>query len=149
MYDVFLSFRGETRASFVSHLYTTLRNAGLCVFRDDDEIQRGDHLSVSLLQAIKSSKIFVIVLSPNYANSRWCMQELENIMEIHRAMGVVAVPVFYKVDPSEVRNQKGKFGEAFKDLMSKKSVDDYTKKKWKMALLEVGGIAGFVIINSK
>jgi len=48
--EVFLSFRGEdTRASFISHLYASLQNAGINVFRDDDSLQRGDHISTSLL----------------------------------------------------------------------------------------------------
>jgi hypothetical protein len=100
---VFLSFRGEdTRAKFISHLYASLQNAGIYVFRDDDEIQRGDRISVSLLQAIGKSRISIVVLSRNYANSRWCMLELENIMDISRTQGMVVVPVFYEIDPSEV-----------------------------------------------
>ncbi|MED6197377.1 hypothetical protein PIB30_055887 [Stylosanthes scabra] len=111
IYDVFLSFRGEeTRATFTSHLYTSLANAGIYVFRDDDEIRRGDRISVSLLQAIRASRISVVVLSRHYANSRWCLQELENIMECRRAISQVVVPVFYGVDPSDVRNQTGLFG---------------------------------------
>ncbi|MCH79267.1 TIR-NBS-LRR RCT1 resistance protein [Trifolium medium] len=45
MYDVFLSFRGEdSRAKFISHLDSSLQNAGIEVFKDDDGIQRGDLL---------------------------------------------------------------------------------------------------------
>jgi len=107
-----LSFRGDdTRAKFISHLYTALENAGIYVFRDNDEIQRGDQISASLLQAIGQSKISIVVLSRSYANSRWCMLELENIMDISRAQGMVVVPVFYEIDPSDVRNQTGEFGE--------------------------------------
>jgi hypothetical protein len=150
IYDVFLSFRGEdTRAKFISHLYTTLENAGIYVFRDDDEIQRGDHISVSLLRAIGKSRISVVVLSRNYANSRWCMLELENIMYISRTQGMVVVPVFYEIDPSEVRHQTRKFGEDFESLLSKMSVDTPKLSNWKTALAEVGGTAGIVIINSR
>lgn len=147
---MFLSFRGEdSRAKFTSHLYASLQNVGLHVFRDDDEIQRGEQLSVSLLQAIGQSKISIVVLSKNYANSRWCMVELEHIMEIHRTKGLIVVPLFYEVDPSEVRHQKGKFGEAFEELVSRIKIDEDRKKNWKTALLEVGGLAGEVIINSR
>ncbi|CAK8533386.1 unnamed protein product [Lathyrus sativus] len=49
IHDVFLSFRGEdTRASFTSHLYTALQNAGINVFMDDNDLQRGDYISASL-----------------------------------------------------------------------------------------------------
>ncbi|XP_061371586.1 TMV resistance protein N-like [Gastrolobium bilobum] len=149
-YDVFLSFRGkDTRASFTSHLCTSLQNAAIRTFRDDDEIRRGDQIKISLWQAIRMSKIIVIVLSRNYANSRWCMEELEFIMENCRTKGQVVVPVFYGVDPSEVRNLTGEFGEAFKDLKSRISMDANREKNWRKVLLEVGGIAGFVVIDSR
>jgi len=144
-----LSFRGDdTRAKFISHLYTALENAGIYVFRDNDEIQRGDQISASLLQAIGQSKISIVVLSRSYANSRWCMLELENIMDISRAQGMVVVPVFYEIDPSDVRNQTGEFGEDFESLLSRTSVDTHKLSNWKTALAEVGGTAGVVIINS-
>ncbi|KAK2379126.1 disease resistance protein RPS6 [Trifolium repens] len=150
MYDVFLSFRGEdSRAKFISHLHSSLQNAGIHTFRDDDEIERGDQISTSLLQAIGQSTISIVVLSTNYANSRWCMVELEKIMEIGRTKGLVVVPVFYEVDPSEVRHQKGEFGEKFDDLLSKISVDEYTKSNWRRDLIDIGGIAGFVLIDSR
>jgi len=150
IYDVFLSFRGEdTRARFISHLYTSLQNARINVFRDDNEIHRGDQISVSLLRAIGQSRISIVVLSSNYANSRWCMQELEQIMECRRSRGLVVIPVFYEVNPSEVRHQTGKFGDGFEKLISGISVDEDEKMNWKTALLEISGIAGFVFINSR
>ncbi|CAK8535475.1 unnamed protein product [Lathyrus sativus] len=150
IYDVFLSFRGEdNRAKFVSHLYSSLQNAGIYVFKDDDEIQRGDRISISLLRAIGQSRISIIVLSTNYANSRWCMLELEKIMEVGRVKGLVVVPVFYDVDPSEVRHQKGLFGKAFENLVSTISVDKSTKMNWRRELLDIGGIGGFVLVDSR
>ncbi|RZC19149.1 TMV resistance protein N [Glycine soja] len=116
-YDVFLSFRGEdTRASFTSHLYTALHNAGISVFKDDETLPRGNKISTSLGLAIEESRLYVVVFSRNYANSLWCLQELEKIMECHKATGQVVVPVFYDVDPSEVRHQTGHFGQAFRNL---------------------------------
>jgi len=150
MYDVFLSFRGEDcRAKFMSHLYSSLQNAGIYAFRDDDEIQRGDQISFSLLQAIGQSRISIVVLSTTYANSRWCMLELEKIMDISRTRGLVVVPVFYEVDPSEVRHQTGQFGVCFEGLISTISVDESTKNNWRRDLIEIGGIAGFVLIDSR
>jgi len=147
---VFLSFRGiDCRAKFISHLYTSLQNAGIYVFKDDDEIQRGDQIQISLLKAIAESSISIVVLSNNYANSRWCMLELENIMKIGRREGQMVIPVFYEVDPSEVRHQTGMFGDGFENLISRISVDKDRKENWKTALLEVGGTAEVVILNSR
>ncbi|KAJ1411288.1 Toll/interleukin-1 receptor-like proteiny [Sesbania bispinosa] len=163
-YDVFLSFRGEdTRASFTSHLFASLQNDGITVSRDDDSLPRGDHISTSLLRAIEESQISVIVFSRNYANSHWCLRELEKIMECHRTIGQVVLPVFYDVDPSEVRHQTGEFGKAFQDLINrtlreedegnwlslKTPSESWTVESWRMALSEAGGIAGFVVLNSR
>ncbi|KAK2432980.1 disease resistance protein RPV1 [Trifolium repens] len=149
-YDVFLSFRGEdSRAKFIAHLHSSLKNAGIYVFKDDDGIQRGDQISDSLLGAIDQSNICIVVLSTNYANSKWCMMELERIVETSRIKGTVVVPVFYEVDPSDVRNQTGTFGEQFDYLISKKEVDEKSKMNWKTALREVGARVGVVIINSR
>ncbi|KEH23573.1 disease resistance protein (TIR-NBS-LRR class) [Medicago truncatula] len=116
IYDVFLSFRGDdTHAKFISHLYTALENAGIYVFRGDDEIQR----------------------------------ELENIMGNSRTQGMVVVPVFYKIDPTEVRNQSGRFGEDFESLLLRMSVDTHKFSNWRRALAEVRGTTGVVIINSR
>ncbi|GAU43039.1 hypothetical protein TSUD_329370 [Trifolium subterraneum] len=150
IYDVFLSFRGEDcRAKFISHLYASLQNAGIYVFKDDDGIQRGDTISLSLIEAIGKSRMCIVVLSSNYANSRSCLLELEKIMNSARSGGLVVIPVFYEVDPSEVRHQTGKFGEAFENLTSRISRDKYRKSIWETALLEIGGTAGIVIVNSR
>ncbi|KAL4394824.1 hypothetical protein AHAS_Ahas02G0190600 [Arachis hypogaea] len=150
-YDVFLSFRGkETRSKFISHLYASLENAGIYVFKDENGLARGEELSISLLKAIGESKTSIIILSPNYAFSRWCLQELEDIMICCKNKTQKVLPVFYHIDPSEVRNQTGKFGQAFDNLMRR--YPDKIKGKeqsWRKALREVGCIAGFVIRKSK
>ncbi|PNX73969.1 disease resistance protein (TIR-NBS-LRR class) [Trifolium pratense] len=150
-YEVFLSFRGEdTRASFTSHLYASLQNNGIIVFKDDDSLQRGDHISTSLLQAIEASQIAVIVFSKNYADSRWCLDELVKIIKCHRTIGQIVLPVFYNVDPSEVRHQTGEFGKAFQNLLSRaSSMEEDASLKWRDALREAAGLAGFVVLNSR
>ena len=149
MYDVFLSFRGkDTRAKFTSHLYASLKNAGIYVFKDDDRLPRGEHISILLLKAIGESRISIIVLSTDYANSKWCLQELEDIMLCHRNKAQKVLPVFYDVDPSEVRNQAGKFGQAFEDLIKRLPNKD-KEQSWRKALREVGCISGFVILKSR
>jgi|UniRef100_A0A2K1ZU98 hypothetical protein len=81
-YDVFLSFRGEdTRKTFTDHLYTALVQAGIHTFRDDDELPRGKEISDHLLEAIQESKISIVVFSKGYASSRWCLDELVEIVK--------------------------------------------------------------------
>ena len=116
---------------------------------DDDGLIRGKEISISLLKAIGESRISLIILSPNYAYSKWCLQELEDIMLCYRNKAQKVLPVFYNVDPSDVRNQAGKFGQAFENLMKRSSINRGKEQSWRKALREVGCIAGFVILKSR
>lgn len=55
--------------------------------------------------------ISIVMFSENYASSSWCLNELIKILEC-RNNGQLVLPVFYKMDPSEICKQKGKFGVA-------------------------------------
>lgn len=109
-----MSFRGkDTRNNFTGHLHKALKQAGLRTFIDEDELHRGKQISPQLRKAIRESRICIIVFSKNYASSRWCLDELIEILECKKLMGRLVFPVFYDVDPSDVRHQKGSFADAF------------------------------------
>ncbi|XP_027191603.2 disease resistance protein RPV1 isoform X2 [Cicer arietinum] len=77
------------------------------------------------------------------------MQELVKIIECRRTMGHMVLPVFYGVDPSEVRHQTGDVGNVFRKLLNNYDENEYEAIEWKNALVEVGGIAGFVVLNHR
>ncbi|KAG6620983.1 hypothetical protein I3842_Q046000 [Carya illinoinensis] len=143
-WDVFLSFNGEdTRKSFTAHLYTALKQISLSTFRDDEELERGKYISQELLNAIGNSMYAVVVLSPNYAFSRWCLTELAEIIECMKRTRLIILPVFYHVDPSHVRNQKGTFAEAFDKHGNDPRIDVDDLQTWRSALNQVGHISGW------
>ena len=140
-FDVFLSFRGEdTRYGFISHLYEALHLRGIHTFIDDN-LQRGEKISTELLKTIENSIISIIVFSKNYASSTWCLDELAKIVECKKNDQLVR-PIFYNVDPSDVRNQNGKFGKALakyeKNIKHNKKV-----QRWRNALQEAANISGW------
>ncbi|KAL9384189.1 hypothetical protein Peur_024512 [Populus x canadensis] len=142
-YQVFLSFRGEdTRKNFTDHLYKALVDAGFHTFRDDDEIRRGKNIKLELQKAIQQSKIAIIVFSKNYAWSRWCLDELVKIMERKRNADCIVFPVFYHVDPFEVRNQTGSFAAAFVEHEKHYKEKMERVNGWRIALKEVANLAG-------
>ncbi|MED6119796.1 hypothetical protein PIB30_014842 [Stylosanthes scabra] len=148
-YDVYLNFRGEdTRHGFISHLYQALNNAGIHAFIVVEELQSGDDISYTIFQAIEASRVSVVVFSENYASSRWCLDELTKIMECRRTKGHPVIPVFYAVDPADVRHQRGTFKEAFQRYEEIFSYDSHLSEKihiWRAALTEAGSISGVVI----
>ncbi|XP_044475181.1 disease resistance-like protein DSC1 [Mangifera indica] len=143
LYDVFLSFRGEdTRDGFTSHLNSALCRRKIETFIDD-ELKRGDGISPSLFRAIEGSKISVVVLSKRYASSRWCLEELVKILDCKKMNGQIVIPVFYRVDPSDVRKQGGNFGDAFADHEVRYKDRPEMLQRWRNALTEVASLSGF------
>ncbi|CAI9768036.1 unnamed protein product [Fraxinus pennsylvanica] len=141
-WDVFLSFRGEdTRNNFTDHLYDALFSNEIRVFRDNDGMDRGDEIGPSLIEAIEDSAAAVAVISPNYASSRWCLEELARLYE----SGKLVLPVFFDVDPSDVRRQRGPFEKGIESLEVKCGVEKV--KRWRNAMARVGGISGWVYKN--
>lgn len=157
MYDVFLSFRGEdTRKTFTDHLYTTLVHEGIRTFRDEDDLERGENLNPELHKAIQQSRISIIVLSKEYTSSAWCLNELVKILECKRTSGHVVLPVFYHVDPSQVRKQTGRTKEAFAMYEDQIELEIDSKRKeelieqvkgWRAALTEVADFIGLDLQN--
>ncbi|CAL5380089.1 unnamed protein product [Camellia sinensis] len=133
-FHVFISFRGEdTRKSFTDH------------------IERGKNIKSELERAIKQSRSSVIVLSKDYVSSGWCLDELVMIVEQRRTVGHVILPVFYDVDPSNVRKQSGTLAEAFErhEAKFKVEIDERKRKQgmekmglWRKALGEVADLGG-------
>ncbi|PWA50623.1 disease resistance protein (TIR-NBS-LRR class) family [Artemisia annua] len=138
-YDVFLSFRGEdTRKTFVDHLYHALTQKGIETYKDDENIKQGNMISDELIKAIEDSKFYIIIFSKNYASSSWCLEELVKIMEFQKGFGHTAYPVFYDVEPTEVRKQIGSVGNAFA-----KHKEHEAAGKWREALKEASDLAGW------
>ncbi|XP_039165766.1 disease resistance protein RUN1-like [Eucalyptus grandis] len=76
-YDVLLNFRGkDTRYGFTDFLYEYLVDAGVHVFRDEEELPFGEVISEKLQQAIKNTMIYIPIFSQTYASSKWCLREL-------------------------------------------------------------------------
>ena len=148
-YDVFLSFRGnDTRKNFTDHLYHALKEAGIDTFRDDEEIRKGESLSSELLQAIRGSRISFVVLSKSYASSRWCLEELVEIMECRRRLQQIVFPIFYGVEPSDVRKQSGTYEQAFVEHEKRYLLDKDKVFRWRGALNEIANIAGFDLVGN-
>ncbi|KAJ9554661.1 hypothetical protein OSB04_018706 [Centaurea solstitialis] len=144
-YDVFLSFRGEdTRNTFVDHLYYALHQRGIHTYKDDEKLPRGEAIGPSLFKAIEESQMAVIVFSENYAGSSWCLQELAHIMKCKDERRQIVIPIFYHVDPSDLRNQKRKYAEAF----AKYESDNKNVESWRKALVDAGNLSGYVANRS-
>ncbi|KAF3432384.1 hypothetical protein FNV43_RR27124 [Rhamnella rubrinervis] len=153
-YDVFLSFSEETSKSFTDHLYCALNKKGINTFKEDDEIVN------KRSKAIEESRFAIVVLSKAYVTSIWCLEELAEIVERKEKLKMlqsssssckrdwdIVYPVFYHVDTSEIRKQKGFVGEVFE---KHEQVFKYTKEKvikWRKALSQVANLGGWDLLH--
>ncbi|CAN6818314.1 unnamed protein product [Brassica oleracea] len=143
-FDVFLSFRGkDTRNTFVCYLKDFLKRKGIDTFIDE-ELRRGANISL-LLERIEQSKISIVIFSENYADSRWCLEELEKIMDCKKTFDQVVLPVFYKVRDSDVRCQTGKFGAPFDKPEESFRKYEHRIPAWRKALSDASEISGYVL----
>ncbi|XP_020418266.1 TMV resistance protein N-like [Prunus persica] len=142
-YDVFLSFRGEdTRHNFTDHLYSALVQKGINTFIDD-KLRRGGEISASLLKAIEESRISIIVFSTKYAAFKRCLDVLDKILECKKLRQQKVWPIFYKVEPSDVRHQRGSFGEALAKHECKFKNNIHKVHRWRKALSEAANLSGW------
>ena len=143
-YDVFLSFRGrDTRKNFTDHLYAALNQKGIFTFRDNEKLERGTFIAPELLRAIEELRFAVVIISQDYASSKWCLVELAKIVECMKKERLIVLPVFHYIDPSDVGNLKKTFGEAFAKHEKRYKDNIEEVYRWKAALTQVAKIAGW------
>ncbi|MED6225709.1 hypothetical protein PIB30_096261 [Stylosanthes scabra] len=140
-HDVFISFRGEDiRDNFLSHLRKEFRRNQIDFFLDDEKLHPGDEISSTLVRAIEESSISLVIFSKHYASSRWCMEELVKIIECMKQYQRIVIPVFYNIDPSDVRHQKRTFSEAFD--VHKERYEEENMQNWRSVLKETANLSG-------
>lgn len=142
-YHVFLSFRGtDVREGFLDHLYDKLQERAITTFRDDPELKRGTIIGKELMLAIEQSRFSIVIVSKNYAESTWCLRELAHIVQCMQESGRI-MPIFYEVDPGDVRHQTGSFAQHFTEHEKKYGKDGKQVREWKDALTQLGNLAGW------
>lgn len=142
-YDVFVSFSGkDIRATFLSHLIKELDRKLISAFKDN-KIERSKSIDPELKQAIRASRIAVVVFSERYASSRWCLEELVEILNCKKDLGQLVIPIFYNLKPSHIRNQTEKFGMLFEETCQTWKKTEEEKYQWRQALIDVADILGY------
>jgi len=123
VYDVFINHRGsDVKNTLASHIYYRLKEQGLRVFLDKHELQKGVKVKPQIEEAIQTAPLHIAVLSPRYAESSWCLNELVLMLESRKRI----LPVFYGVKPSDLRRTRGGDGVYARslDVLEKKRTWD-------------------------
>ncbi|XP_037493759.1 LOW QUALITY PROTEIN: disease resistance protein RPV1 [Jatropha curcas] len=124
--SVFINFRGKDIDGFLSFLFESLKEKGINTFKDEN-LKKGTEITPALKQTIQESCISIVIFSKNYADSPWCLDELVVINKCREKGGQMVLPVFYRVDPTDVQELRGPFTKALARLLqdhSDRSSDD-------------------------
>ncbi|XP_052170592.1 disease resistance protein RPV1-like [Diospyros lotus] len=143
-YNVFLNFSGpDTRETIISHLRVDLERNNFHTFRDDKNLDRGQSIGPGLLEAIEDSSMSLVVFSKNYFASSWCLRELEKIMKCRNNSQHFVLPIFYKIEPSDIRHLNGSIAETLAKTLAKH--EELPKmENWRAILTEVANLSGIV-----
>ncbi|XP_042478284.1 disease resistance protein L6-like [Macadamia integrifolia] len=143
-FEVFLNFRGEdTRKNFTGFLHKALKDSGINDFIDSEKLWVGEAIGPALLRAIQGSKISIPVFSKGYASSKWCLLELSQILLCHTSNGQMVLPIFFDVEPTDVRNQTESFEGPFRE--HEKNFKPHIVESWREALRMIGNLKGWVL----
>lgn len=147
---MFFSFRGEDICEgIVSDLQKEFQNREIkTTFMDDQGLERGMTISPSVLKEIEESRLAIVVFSPDYASSPDCLEELTKICECMKDDDRI-LPVFYKVEPFDVRHQKRSFQEAFIEYENSGLHKSEKVQQWRDDLVKVAKFSGWYLKNYK
>ena len=119
-----------------------LKKKGVITFRDYENLERGKYILVELFKAIEKSRFAIVILSKHFATSTWCLEELATIIERMKEKGMIVLPTFYNVDPSNVWKQTGTFAQAFTEHEERFKENVEKVQTWRDALRKVTNLFG-------
>ncbi|GLJ14051.1 hypothetical protein SUGI_0224750 [Cryptomeria japonica] len=91
-----------------------------------------------------SASLHIAILSHNYAQSSWCLDELLFMLKT----GTKIIPIFYHVEPSDARwviQGKGIYADAFSEHEKKGRFSPEKIEEWKRALHDISFLSGHVV----
>ncbi|KAH9317335.1 hypothetical protein KI387_019104, partial [Taxus chinensis] len=128
-FHVFINHRGpDVKETLALQLYSSLENVGIRAFLDTKETDLGDFIPSSIRTAIFSASVQIAIFSKGYAESSWCLEELDLMLQSK----ALIIPVFYDVAPSDLRYlEKGVYADSFTKYKAKErhldKLDNWTK----------------------
>ncbi|XP_022641628.1 disease resistance protein ADR2-like [Vigna radiata var. radiata] len=143
-YDVLINFTGEDiRRKFVSHLNSAFSTVGLTTFLHHPNAVKSTHIQ----QPIHSHcRVAIVVFTQTYSQSAWCLHQLHHIINWHETYCRHVLPVYYEIQPSDVRLQKGDFGKAFKATAQQTFSEqelEHGMSRWSHALTKAANFFGW------
>ena len=137
--DVFVSHRGpDVKKKLVSHVVSRLRRVSLSVFVDYD-IEKGCVSWPTILAHLRGAKCVLLLLTPGFEESPWCLEELRVMAERRE----VVLPVFIDREPGKV-NEGCLRRASIKFRPNQPDAQVSIAQQWRSALQSLSGVSGWV-----
>ena len=72
------------------------------IFRDETDLPTSGDLSSEILRALQNSEFLILVLSPEFKESEWCMEELRHYKELHHGNTTHIISCIVHGEPNDV-----------------------------------------------
>jgi RES domain-containing protein len=79
-FDIFISHASEDKKAIVNPIVEQMKIYGLKYWYDIEQIKWGDSITRKINHGLKNSRFILAVLTINYLNKPWAMQELESVL---------------------------------------------------------------------
>ncbi|CAN1147741.1 Disease resistance protein RUN1 [Linum perenne] len=130
VHAAFLCFREEEDDDFVNFIFNkVLPDNNITNYKKTEKTQSIDDL-LSILQGCALS---IVIFSENFADSTKCLDEVAAIAQSKAQIGNWVLPIFYKMDRSDVTEESGSYATM---IDTNPTASGHDKKRW-MAALEV------------
>ena len=143
-YDVLINFNGEDiHRKFVSHLDSALSTVGFTTFLHEENTVKGMNIQEPILNLCR---VAIVVFTKTYSQSSWCLNQLQQIIKWHETYCRHVLPVYYEIQPSDVRLQKGDFGKALEVTAQQKFSGQQQERgmsKWSQGLTKAANFFGW------
>ncbi|KAL4293198.1 hypothetical protein HN51_043672 [Arachis hypogaea] len=100
------------------------------------------------MDAIRDSRLAIVVFSETYPTSTWCLDEMSAIADRRRQKKQIVYPVFYDVTSSDVGRQAGPYKKHFNaEQMSR--FPEKRVKRWRKDMKYLSKLYGFPLIDHR
>ncbi|XP_050257780.1 disease resistance protein RPV1-like [Quercus robur] len=143
LHDVYISVQHEDPRKYITDMIDkSLITRGVPTFKDNKQLrrrQKGTEVGKELQDAIGMSRISIVLFSKEYVSSSWCLEELALILGCRKKWGLIVLPIFFDVDPSDIRKQRGSAAK----VVGIQRPGSFWRRRWTAALTEAANLCGW------
>lgn len=143
LHDVYISVQHEDPRKYITDMIDkSLIMRGVPTFKDNKQLrrrQKGTDVGKELQDAIGMSRISIVLFSKEYVSSSWCLEELVQILRCRKEWGLIVLPIFFDVDPSDIRKQRGSAAK----VVGIQRLGSFWRRRWTAALTEAANLCGW------